>query len=186
MALGQRDDSWLWNNIPSGGRFCGIFKDQLKIHLQELFPANSTQQEFLSYPLFACFVITQIFLVKGLCSLLHHWVICPVQPHNVLLAISTPSLVSFLIRKRHKNCQDLGIQCQIFLLVDLLLVMVFRTCWCMTQCTGYGHLYFQPFISSMMFSLILPLVYVINVVKLWQDCLFCWLWWCLFILRLLE
>ena len=102
-----------------------------------------------------------------------NWVICPVQPHNVLLAISTPSLVSFLIRKRHKNCQDLGIQCQIFLLVDLLLVMVFRTCWCMTQCTGYGHLYFQPFISSMMFSLILPLVYVINVVKLWQDCLFC-------------
>lgn len=80
VALGRREDSLTLKYISSRGRSCDIFKDQVKVHLPELFPAaNSTQQKFPCHLLFADFVISQVALMKGLFSLLHCWVICPVH-----------------------------------------------------------------------------------------------------------
>ena len=94
VALGRREDFWLWNNIPSQGRSCESSRT-FSMSLQELFPANSTQQIFPCHHLFTYFVITPVLLVKDLFFSWHHWVICPVVPSNGPLAISTLSFDIF-------------------------------------------------------------------------------------------
>ena len=95
-ALGQREDFWFWNNIPSRGRSCESSR-ACSMSLQELFPANSTQQIFPCHRLFTYFVITPVLLVKDLFFSWHHWVVCPVVPSNGPLAISTLSFDIFFI-----------------------------------------------------------------------------------------
>lgn len=122
VALGRREDSLTLKYISSRGRSCDIFKDQVKVHLQELFTANSTQQKFPCHYLFTYFVISQLY----------SWRVCTLHcitgsfVQFYLIVTSVPSF-DWPFSHQNKTCglSGFGDLVSEFHLMDLLVVMEF-------------------------------------------------------------